>query len=185
VVCRLFWGERRDPDDRILSGHGHTFWGNMAGSCAQRGECSHWITTRSAFARSRSCCEPVTPQTLGRPASDHLGSQTGIRLARPSRGGRASDDTRPRRRDDGDPHCTRTEMGTAAGRVALKKNPPTSSNRGEGRGPLRARARAWGALNGRALKLFDRSLGRGLSAAVRYSCHVRGGSATARCPRGS
>jgi hypothetical protein len=50
---------------------------------------------------------------------------------------------------------------SAAGVGRQKKRcPDLQSNRGEGRGLVRVRPRAWGALNGRPLKLFDRPLGR-------------------------
>jgi hypothetical protein len=156
-------GEPRDPDDRILRGQAHTLWGNVTGSCAQRGECPHWITTRSAFAVLAHFANRLPPQTLGRLADRPIiwgRKPLSVSTAHPAAGvlwtiyGLVAGMTGT--------HCTPTEIGTAAGAWRSKRMPRPPSNRGEGRGPLRARPRAWGVLDGGALKLFDRPLGRPL-----------------------
>jgi hypothetical protein len=121
-------------------------------------------STRGDAAPGDSVARGSTSDKFG---AEDRGRQVGVLHATPAvacpSGGTES---RPRRddgtgsaarKDGGDPRLY--ELRRAAGARHVKKCPDLHSNRGEGRGLLRARPRAWGALNGR-VQLFDRPLGR-------------------------
>jgi hypothetical protein len=129
-------------------------------------------TTRGVFALDKHpkahspfslICKPVTPQTLGRLADRPIvwgRKPVSVSPANPAAGVLRTTYGLVAGMTGTGTHCTRKEMGRAAGARRSERMPRPPSNRGEGRGQLRVRPRDWGALNGRALRPSARPLGR-------------------------